>query len=89
MEATEQMDIWKTSVQRDIEEMKGDIRRLQDKQLLQDQIIQNIQSDLKEIKEDTKWLKRTITTALISATVIGVVGGVIAIVFEIFKGGSV
>lgn len=89
MEAAEQMDIWKTSVQRDIEEMKGDIRRLQDKQLLQDQIIQNIQSDLKEIKEDTKWLKRTITTALISATVIGVVGGVIAIVFEVFKGGTV
>ncbi|MBT2661958.1 hemolysin XhlA family protein [Bacillus sp. ISL-45] len=86
MEATEQMDIWKTSVQRDIEEMRGDIRRLQDKQLLQDQIIQNIQSDLKEIKEDTKWLKRTITTALISATVIGVIGGVIAIVFEVFKG---
>lgn len=86
MEATEQVDIWKASVQRDIEEMKGDIRRLQDKQLLQDQIIQNIQGDLKEIKEDTKWLKRTITTALISATVIGVIGGVIAIVFEVFKG---
>ncbi|MBU8733271.1 hypothetical protein KM915_24990 [Cytobacillus oceanisediminis] len=50
----ETMDLWKTSVKKDIEEMKGDIRRLQDKTLLQDQIIQNIQGDLKEIKEDTK-----------------------------------
>ncbi len=86
VQEAEAMDIWKTSVQKDIEEMKGDIRRLQDKALLQDQIIQNIQGDLKEIKEDTKWLKRTITTALITATIVAVVGGGIAIVFEVFKG---
>ncbi|PWW19481.1 hypothetical protein DFO73_12051 [Cytobacillus oceanisediminis] len=50
----EAVDFWKTSVQKNIEEMKGDIRLLQDKTLLQDQIIQNIQGDLKKIKEDTK-----------------------------------
>ncbi|MCM3242680.1 hemolysin XhlA family protein [Cytobacillus oceanisediminis] len=81
----ETVDIWRTSVQKDIEDMKGDIRRLQDKTLLQDQSIQNIQGDLKEIKEDTKWLKRTITTALITATIVAIVGGSIAIVFEVFK----
>jgi chromosome segregation ATPase len=80
------MDLWKTSVKKDIEEMKGDIRRLQDKQLLQDQVIQNIQGDLKEIKEDTKWLKRTITNAIIMSVFTAIIGGGIAIIFTVFKG---
>ncbi len=50
----ETMDLWKTSVKKDIEEMKGDIRRLQDKTLLQDQIIQNIQGDLRKLKKILK-----------------------------------
>ncbi|MBT2688252.1 hemolysin XhlA family protein [Bacillus sp. ISL-47] len=82
------MDLWKTSVKKDIEEMKGDIRRLQDKTLLQDQIIQNIQGDLKEIKEDTKWLKRTITNAIIMSVFTAIIGGGIAIIFTVFKGGA-
>lgn len=84
----ETVDIWKTAVQKDIDDMKGDIRRLQDKTLLQDQSIQNIQGDLKEIKGDTKWLKRTITAALITTLCTAVIGGCIAIVFTVFKGGN-
>lgn len=80
------MDIWKQSVQKDLDDMKGDIRRLQDKQLLQDQAIEGIQSSLREIKEDTKWLKRTITNAIIMTSCTGVIGGGIAIVFTVFKG---
>lgn len=80
------MDIWKQSIQKEIDDMKGDIRRLQDKTLLQDQTIQGIKDALKEIKDDTKWLKRTITTALITSTIVAVVGGSITIVFEVFKG---
>ncbi|MBN8199325.1 hemolysin XhlA family protein [Bacillus sp. NTK034] len=82
----ETMDLWKTSVKKDIEEMKGDIRRLQDKTLLQDQIIQNIQGDLKEIKEDTKWLKRTITNAIIMSVFTAIISGGIAVIFTVFKG---
>jgi peptidoglycan hydrolase CwlO-like protein len=82
------MNTWQLGIQKDIDDMKQDIRRLQDKQLLQDQTIQNIQGDLKEIKEDTKWLKRTITNALITATATALIGGVIAIVFTVFKGGA-
>jgi peptidoglycan hydrolase CwlO-like protein len=80
------VDIWKNSVQKEIDEMKADIRRLQDKSLLQDQAIQNIQGDLKEIKEDTKWLKRTITNAILTATCTAIIGGVIGIIFVVFKG---
>ncbi|WP_246370330.1 hemolysin XhlA family protein [Mesobacillus zeae] len=83
-----QIDPWKSGVQKDINDMKADIRRLQDKQLLQDQTIQGIKDALTEIKEDTKWLKRTITNALISASIIALVGGAIAIVFDVFKGGA-
>ncbi|RID85894.1 hypothetical protein D1970_09005 [Mesobacillus zeae] len=81
------MDPWKSGVQNDIENLKNDIRRLQDKQLLQDQTIQGIKDALTEIKDDTKWLKRTITNALISTAVIALVGGGIAIVIDVFKGG--
>jgi septation ring formation regulator EzrA len=89
------MDIWKQTIQNDLselknenKEMKSDIRRLQDKSLLQDQAISNIQGDLKEIKEDTKWLKRTITNAILTATCTAIIGGIIAIVFTVFKGGN-
>lgn len=79
------MDLWKQTVQKDIDDMKGEIRRLQDKTLLQDVNIQNIQSDLKEIKEDTKWLKRTITNAILTVTIAGILGGGIAIVFQVLQ----
>lgn len=82
------MDIWKASVQKDIEEikveqngMKSDIRRLQDNQLLHDQEIKSFRETLKEIKDDTKWLRRAITNALIVA----LIGGAVAIFFAAIK----
>lgn len=81
------MDLWKETVNKDIIEMKQDIRNLQEKTLLQDHQITNIQITLKEIKDDTKWLKRTITAAIITATCTGVLGGAIAIFYNVLKGG--
>ena len=80
------MDIWKQTIQKDIDDMKTDIRLLQDKQLLQDQSIMNIQTDLKEIKEDTKWHKRTITNAIIPIVLGGLITAAITVVFTVFKG---
>ena len=79
------VDIWKQTIQKDIVEMKDDIRKLQDKQLLQDQTISNLQDTLREIKEDTKWLKRTITAALITAVCTGVISGAIAIFYNLLQ----
>lgn len=45
--------------------------------------IKDIKDTLKDIKEDTKWLRWSITNAIITAAI----GGVIAIVFAVFKGG--
>lgn len=68
------MDIWKQAVQKEIEDIKTDIRRLQDKQLLHDQEIKGIRESLTEIKDGIKWLQRTITGGLIMAGITGVAG---------------
>jgi argininosuccinate lyase len=85
------VETWKESIQKDIDyikneqkEMKADIRRLQEKEIMQDQQIQSIQETLREIKDDIKWLRRAITNAII----VSVIGGVVALVFAAFKGGS-
>jgi argininosuccinate lyase len=64
-------EAWKESIQKDIDyikneqqEMKLDIRRLQEKEIIQDQQIKGIQETLRDIKDDTKWLRRAITAAI-------------------------
>ncbi|RSK47834.1 hypothetical protein EJA13_17985 [Bacillus canaveralius] len=74
---------WQDTIENDIDEIRGDIRRLQEKQLIQDQIIQSIQSDLEEIKEDTKWLRRTFTNAIVTSVLTAVIGGEITVIFSL------
>ncbi|CAG9621085.1 hypothetical protein BACCIP111883_01857 [Sutcliffiella rhizosphaerae] len=82
------MDIWKESIKKDInnlkkcnEVFKNDIRRLQDKQLLHDRDIGEMRKDLTEIKDDIKWLRRSITNAFI----VGIIGGAVAIFYAILQ----
>lgn len=86
------MDLWQQSIKSEIDILKGenqkikeDIRTIQDKQLQQDGIIQNILNSLGEIKDDTKWLKRTITGAIITAVCTGVIGGAIAVFYAVIQ----
>jgi hypothetical protein len=83
-----EMDIWKQTIQKDIEDlkadsrlMKEDVRRVQDKQLLQDQEIKGIKEDLKEIKDDTKWLRR----AIMNAFIVALIGGAVAIFYAVLQ----
>jgi predicted nucleic acid-binding Zn-ribbon protein len=46
--------------------------------------IKDMRDDIRSIKDDTKWLRRTITNAII----VSVVGGIVAIIFAALKGGS-
>ena len=57
--------------------MKGDIKKLQEKELLQDEKIKLMEQSIKEIKEDRDWLQRAITNAVI----VSVIGGVLAVFF--------
>lgn len=60
--------------------MKDAIRDLQFNDRLQDQEIKSLKETVYEIKDDTNWIRRKITGAIITATITAVVGGIIAIV---------
>ncbi|QGM30504.1 hypothetical protein GI482_09000 [Bacillus sp. N3536] len=59
--------------------MKQDIHKLELSDQLHNQEINTIKSTLSEIKEDTNWIRRKITGALITAVITAVVGGIVGI----------
>jgi len=87
------MEVWREKMQQDItdlknsnthlksdnEKMKADIQELKMSDKLQDNEINSLKATLNEIKEDTNWIRRKITGALISAIITALVGGVIGI----------
>jgi peptidoglycan hydrolase CwlO-like protein len=84
MEVNQEM--WQTTVQSELTQMRTDIRTLQDKSLIHDGAIDQLKSDIGEIKGDTKWLRRAFTNAFIVAFISGMIG----IVYTAFQllGGS-
>lgn len=89
----DEMDVWRDRVQQDLNDlknghsrletnqskMKDDIRDLQMSDKLQDQEISALKTTLGEIKEDTNWIRRKITGAIITAVITAVVGGIVGI----------
>lgn len=87
------MEVWKEKVQQDINELKNNqthtkneitqirenIAALQMNDKLQDKEISTIKESLGEIKEDTSWIRRKITGALITALITAVVAGVVGV----------
>jgi len=81
------VDILRDSLMRDVDEVKREqsslkdenvkiwqeISGLKNKDEAQDREINFIKQSLEEIKEDTKWIKRTLTKAIISGGVTGIV----------------
>lgn len=80
------MDIWKQAVQKDIDDLKNDVRDLQNVTRDHDRDIREVKTTLADIKDDTKWLRRTITNAIIMTVLSVAIGGTAAIVFDVFKG---
>lgn len=86
------MDVWQNRVQQDITELKQrqrdnetklglmekDIHKLQISDQLQDKEISSLKETLSEIKEDTNWIRRKITGAIITAVITAIVGGILA-----------
>jgi hypothetical protein len=52
---------------------------------LQNQEISALKETLKTISDDTRWIRRMITKAVVGGTITAVVGGVIALLFLQFK----
>lgn len=87
------VEVWKEKMQQDIndlknnhthlknehDKMKTDIQDLKMSDKLQDNEINSLKATLNEIKEDTNWIRRKITGALISAIITAAVGGIIGI----------
>ena len=86
------MDVWQNKVHQDIAElrqrqldnesklglMEKDIHKLQISDQLQDKEISSLKETLSEIKEDTNWIRRKITGAIITAVITAIVGGILA-----------
>lgn len=97
----ENMDVWRDRVTQDINDLKQkqsenegklnsaitDIHKLQVSDQLQDKEISSLRDALNEIKEDTSWIRRRITGALITAVITAVVGGVLAVAVTQIYGG--
>lgn len=95
------VDEWQNRVQQDINELKSgqsrlsatqakikdDVRDLQMSDKLQDQEINTLKATLSEIKEDTNWIRRKITGAIITAVITAVVGGIVGVAISKIYGG--
>lgn len=49
--------------------------------------VKGIKADIKDIRDDTKWLRRTFTAAIITTVLTGVIGGAIALIYRLIGGG--
>lgn len=87
------MDLWRDRVNQDITDMKNDYSRINANQLgmkddirdlqmsdkLQDQEIAMLKATLGEIKDDTSWIRRKFTGAIITAVITAIVAGIIGV----------
>ncbi|MDT9027468.1 hemolysin XhlA family protein [Rossellomorea yichunensis] len=74
---------------KEITEIKGDLRNIENRvnnlekiTTRQDQQIISINEKLNKIDDNTTWIKRTITRAIITAICSGIIGGAIAIIYN-------
>nr|WGE07624.1 hemolysin XhlA family protein [Bacillus subtilis] len=70
------------AAQKTIEQRVNVLERVSDRQ---DQQIMTLNEKLNKIEENTTWIKRTITGAIITAISTGVIGGAIAIFYTVLQ----
>ena len=66
-----------------LDKLEVDVVDLKTRLAVAEANIKEVKEGLIEIRNDTKWLRRTITNAII----VSVIGGVIGLLFSVFKGG--
>ncbi|MDI4570423.1 hemolysin XhlA family protein [Bacillus altitudinis] len=79
-------------IQKDMSELKTSQKALEQRVSVlergydrHDQQIISLDQKLNKIEENTTWIKRTITGAMITAVITGVIGGVIALAFTFLQ----
>lgn len=90
----EHLNIWQERIDGTIENLTRRVdkheTRLYDLEMsdqLQNSKIQGLEDTLKEIKDDTKWIRRAITGAIVSATIVAIISGIIGIAITSIYGG--
>ena len=85
------VDAWKEQAQQDInllkqrqEKIENDVNDLKINDKMQDKEISTLQATLSAIQDDTTWIRRKITGAIITAVITGLIGGSIALFFAKF-----
>lgn len=87
------MDVWRESIQQDINDIKqrqqqneskmrnieSNIHKLEVSDQLQNKEIESLKETLRSIQDDTSWIRRKITGALITASITAVVAGIIGV----------
>ncbi|ASZ61032.1 MULTISPECIES: hemolysin XhlA family protein [Bacillus] len=78
--------------QQDLADIKGEHKALEQRVSVlervsdrQDQQIMTLNEKLNKIEENTTWIKRTITGAIITAVSTGIIGGAIAIMYSLLQ----
>jgi chromosome segregation ATPase len=81
--------------EKEITEIKGDLKNIENRvnnlekmTTRHDQQIISINEKLNKIDDNTTWIKRTITAAIITSIITGILGGAITIFYNVLKGGS-
>ena len=70
-------------------ECEGRVTSLEIRMAVAESDIKNVRDDITSIKDDTKWLRRAITNALIVGGITLIIGVVSAVVLFILKGGTI
>ncbi|MBY8913828.1 hemolysin XhlA family protein [Bacillus sp. YC2] len=65
-----------------LEQRVASLERVSDRQ---DQQIMTLNEKLNKIEENTTWIKRTITGAIVTAICTGIIGGAIAIMYNLLQ----
>lgn len=92
-EDVKDVDVWREGIQQDINDIKqrqqqnestlsgviSDVHKLQVSDQLQNQEITSLKETLRQIQDDTSWIRRKITGALITATITAVVAGIVGV----------
>ncbi|PJY98993.1 MULTISPECIES: hemolysin XhlA family protein [Bacillus] len=78
--------------QQDLTDIKGEHKALEQRVSVlervsdrQDQQIMTLNEKLNKIDENTTWIKRTITGAIVTAVCTGIIGGAIAIMYNLLQ----
>ncbi|MGN7402720.1 hemolysin XhlA family protein [Cytobacillus praedii] len=69
------------SIEKDVSDVKKDITEMNTRLAIAEAGLKDVKEDIRSIKDDTKWLRRSITNALIVA----LVGGAVAIFYAAIK----